>query len=190
MASLDDPGQAAALRQVFDAPSLNRLRQIGAELTALERARGTLPSVGGVIQDTPAKVVEIIGRVVAARTAAAVGGDTGLAGGLQSAQIASSNMRQFLNNLTNDGASRLLSRAVTDPELFATLMSPTRTARQQDVAARRLQAWLAGTAGGETTGEETERAPPPANMMPPRLPPALPPAPAMPRPPAPGLLGQ
>ena len=174
MDALNDPKQAAALRQVFDAPSLNRLRQIGAELTALERARGQLPSVGGVIQDTPAKVVEILGRIVAARTAAAVGGDTGLAGGLQSAQIASSNMRQFLGNLTNDAAYRLLSRSVTDPELFATLMSPTRTARQQDIAVRRLQGWLAGAAESEAGAENSEQQRPPA---PPRLTPVTPPAP-------------
>lgn len=159
MAALDDPKQAAALAAVFDAPAIQRLRQIGTELTALERARGSLPSVGGVIQDTPAKVVDIIGRVVAARTAAAVGGDTGLAGGLQSAQIASSNMREFLRGLTNDRAARLLSKAVTDPELFATLMSPTRNVRQQDAAVRRLQGWLASTAGREIAGEEEDRQP-------------------------------
>ena len=166
MAALDDPKQAAALGQVFDAPSLQRLRQIGTELTALERARGPLPSVGGVIQDTPAKVVDIIGRVVAARTAAAVGGDTGLAGGLQSAQIASSNMREFLRGLTNDRAARLLSQAVTDPELFATLMSPTRNVRQQDAAVRRLQGWLAGTTGRAVTGDEEEQQRPPNAMAP------------------------
>ena len=166
MAALDDPKQAAALRAVFDAPAIQRLRQIGTELTALERARGPLPSVGGVIQDTPAKVVDIIGRVVAARTAAAVGGDTGLAGGLQSAQIASSNMREFLRGLTNDRAARLLSKAVTDPELFATLMSPTRNVRQQDVAVRRLQGWLASTAGREVAGEEEDRQPAPNAMAP------------------------
>ncbi len=166
VAALDDPKQAAALRAVFDAPSIQRLRQIGTELTALERARGPLPSVGGVIQDTPAKVVDIIGRVAAARAAAAVGGDTGLAGGLQSAQIASSNMREFLRGLTNDRAARLLSQAVTDPELFATLMSPTRNARQQDIAVRRLQGWLAGTAGREIAGEEEDRQPAPNAMAP------------------------
>lgn len=166
MAALDDPKQAAALGKVFDAPSLQRLRQIGTELTALERARGPLPSVGGVIQDTPAKVVDIIGRVVAARTAAAVGGDTGLAGGLQSAQIASSNMREFLRGLTNDRAARLLSQAVTDPELFATLMSPTRNVRQQDAAVRRLQGWLAGTTGRAVTGDEEEQQRPPNAMAP------------------------
>lgn len=166
MAVLDDPRQSAAISRVFGPADTRRLRQIASELTALERARGQLPSVGGVIQDTPAKVVEIIGRVVAARTAAAVGGDTGLAGGLQSAQIASSNMREFLRGLTNDRAARLLSQAVTDPELFATLMSPTRTVRQQDIATRRLQGWLAGTAAREVTGGEEEQTP--ANAMAPR----------------------
>ena len=165
MAALNDPKQAAALRQVFDPQALQRLRQIGTELTALERARGQLPSVGGVMQDLPSKVLEIVGRVAAARTAAALGGNTGLAGGLQAAQIASSNMQKFLTRLTRDRAHKLLTQAVTDPELFATLMSPMRTARQQDVAARRLQAWMAGTAGRAIAGEEDEEDSRPPNAM-------------------------
>lgn len=165
MAALNDPKQAAALRQVFDPQALQRLRQIGTELTALERARGQLPLVGGVMQDLPSKVLEIVGRVAAARTAAALGGNTGLAGGLQAAQIASSNMQKFLTRLTRDRAHKLLTQAVTDPELFATLMSPMRTARQQDVAARRLQAWMAGTAGRAIAGEEDEEDSRPPNAM-------------------------
>jgi hypothetical protein len=156
MDALNDPKQAAALKAVFDPPALQRLRQIGAELTTLERARGQLPSIDGVMQDTPSKVLEIVGRVVAARTAAQLGSGTGMAGGLQSAQIASSNMREFLTKLTRDRANKLLTQAVTDPDLFATLMSPMRTAKQQDVAARRLQAWMAGTAGRAAAGEEED----------------------------------
>jgi hypothetical protein len=172
MDALNDPKQAAALQAVFDAPALQRLRQIGTELTALERARGKLPNVGGIIQDTPAKILDIVGRVVAARTAAALGSGTGMAGGLQSAQIASSNMRDFLRRLTNDKAQKLLTDAVTDPDLFATLMSPMRTAAQQNIAARRLQGWMAGTAGRAVAGEESKEQPPPNTMAPPAAPPA------------------
>lgn len=166
MDALADPKQAAALGKIFDPPALRRLQQIGTELTALERARGQLPSVGRVMEDTPSKVLDVVGRVFAARTAAAFGGGTGIAGGLQSAQIASSNMRAFLTKLTRDRAQKLLTAAVTDPDLFATLMSPMRTGAQQNIAARRLQGWMAGTAGRAAAGEESEEQPPPNAMAP------------------------
>lgn len=172
MDALADPKQAAALGKIFDPPALRRLQQIGTELTALERTRGDLPNVGRVMEDTPSKVLDIVGRVFAARTAAAFSGGTGIAGGLQSAQIASSNMRAFLTKLTRDRAQKLLTAAVTDPDLFATLMSPMRTAAQQNIAARRLQGWMAGTAGRAVTGEESGEQPPPNAMAPRGAPPA------------------
>lgn len=166
MDALADPKQAAALGKIFDPPALRRLQQIGTELTALERTRGDLPNVGRVMEDIPSKVLDVVGRVFAARTAAAFGGGTGIAGGLQSAQIASSNMRAFLTKLTRDRAQKLLTAAVTDPDLFATLMSPMRTGAQQNIAARRLQGWMAGTAGRAAAGEESEEQPPPNAMAP------------------------
>lgn len=172
MDALADPKQAAALGKIFDPPALRRLQQIGTELTALERTRGDLPNVGRVMEDTPSKVLDIVGRVFAARTAAAFSGGTGIAGGLQSAQIASSNMRAFLTKLTRDRAQKLLTAAVTDPDLFATLMSPMRTGAQQNIAARRLQGWMAGTAGRAAAGEESEEQPPPNAMAPRGAPPA------------------
>ena len=157
MGALNDPQQAAALRVVFDADQMRRLRQIGTELTALERARGALPSVGAPMEDMPNRVIEIVGRIVAARVGAATGGN-GMAGSLQSAQIMSSRMRDFLRRITNDRAGVLLSEAVTDPALFAALMAPGRTLRQQELAARRLQAWIAGPAGRAVFGEDDEAA--------------------------------
>jgi hypothetical protein len=153
--ALNDPKQAGALRAVFDPDQMQRLRQIGTELNALERARGGLPSVGAPMDDLPNKVIEIVGRIVAARVGAATGG-AGMAGSLQSAQMMSSRMRDFLRRLTNDRASVLLADAVTDPKLFAALMAPARSIRQQDEAAMRLQAWLAGPTGRAVAGEDRE----------------------------------
>lgn len=151
--ALNDPKQAGALRVVFTPPQIGRLRQIGTELNALERARGGLPSVGQPMDDLPNKVIEIVGRIAAARVGAATGG-AGMAGSLQSAQIMSSRMRDFLRRMTNDRASVLLAEAVTDPQLFAALLSPARSIRQQDEAAMRLQAWLVGPTGRAVFGEE------------------------------------
>jgi hypothetical protein len=155
MDALNDPKQAGALNAVFGQDEIQRLRQIATEFTALERARGGLPSVGQPMEDLPNKVIEIVGRIAAARVGAATGGQ-GMAGSLQSAQIMSGRMRDFLRRITNDRASVLLAEAVNDPELFASLMSPARSIAQQEQAARRLQAWIAGPAGRAVFGEEQE----------------------------------
>lgn len=156
MDALDDPKQAAALGQVFDAPAMARLRQIGTELTALERARGARPAAGGVIEDIPSKALDLVSRFVAARTVS----------GLAESAIATGAMRKFLQTMTTDRAQRLLSDAVTNPELFSTLMSPISTPQQQDRAVRRLQNFLAGTAGQAVVGEEQEQQRAPNAMAP------------------------
>jgi len=164
---LNDPKQAAALGQVFDDNAMQRLRQIGSELTALERARGA-SARGGVIEDIPSKALDLITRFIAARSVS----------GLAESAIATGAVRTFMTKMTTDRAHRLLSDAVTDPELFSTLMSPLSTVRQQNMVMRRLQNWMTGTAGQAIAGGEQEqqrqpnamapRGAPPANAMTPR----------------------
>jgi hypothetical protein len=156
MDALNDPKQAAALQTVFDPPALQRLRQIGTELTALERARGAGSLPGGVIEDAPAKVLNFVATILAARFGGQLGASTGLAGGLQAAGKASSAASKFVRFLTVDRAQRILRDAVTDPELFSALMSPFRTSQQQNEAVRKLQGWMAGTAGRAAAGEEED----------------------------------
>jgi hypothetical protein len=155
MDALNDPKQVAALGAVFDAPALQRLRQIGTELTALERARSA-SARGGVIEDIPSKALDLVSRFVAARTVS----------GLAESAIATGAVRSFLAKMTTDRAQRLLSDAITNPELFSTLMSPISTPKQQDMVMRRLQGFLAGSAGRAVTGEEEDRQPAPNAMAP------------------------
>lgn len=152
--ALNNPQQRAVFEAVFNPQDIARLRQIGTEFTALERARGNLPNVGGVVDDTPNKILETLGRVVGARVGSAIGGG-GAGGSLQSAQMMSARVRDWMRTLTADRAERLLSQAVTDPELFAALMRDARMPRQQDEAVRRLQGWLAGPAGRALFEEES-----------------------------------
>jgi hypothetical protein len=156
MDALNDPKQAAALKAVFDPPALQRLRQIGTELTALERARGAGSLPGGALEDAPAKVLNFVATILAARFGGQLGASTGLAGGLQAAGKASSAASKFVRFLTVDRAQRILRDAVTDPELFSALMSPFRTSQQQNEAARKLQGWMAGTAGRAVAGEDED----------------------------------
>ena len=152
--ALKNPQQRGAFEAVLGADDLKRLEQIGKEFTALERTRGDLPSVGGVVGDMPSKILDSVARIAGAKFGAFIGG--GSAGSsLQSASMMSSRFRDWSRSLTTDRAEKLLSRAVTDPELFATLMRENRTVRQQDETTRRLQGWLAGSAGRALFDEES-----------------------------------
>jgi hypothetical protein len=139
---LDNAKQRAALEAVFSPDDMRRLRTVVQELTSLERARGPLPGVGAPMNDMPNQILDTLARVAGARAGAAAGGAS-MAGGLQSAQIVSGRVRDFLGRLTNDQAAVLISQSVTDPALFAALLNPgARFTPSQQVA--RLQAWLAG----------------------------------------------
>lgn len=152
--NLRNPQQRAAYEAVFNPDEMKRLDQIANEFMALERTRGQLPSVGGVVDDTPSKILDYLGRVAGARIGAAMGGN-GMAGSLQAASMGSARARDWIRSLTGDRAEKLITRSITDPELFADLMRQTTNPRLQDQGIKKLQAWLAGPAGRELFDEES-----------------------------------
>jgi hypothetical protein len=154
--NLRNPQQRAAYEAVFNPDEMKRLDQIANEFMALERARdrGSLPSIGGVVDDTPSKILDYLGRVAGARIGAAMGGN-GMAGSLQAASMGSARARDWMRSLTGDRAEKLITRSITDPELFADLMRQTTNPRLQDQGIKKLQAWLAGPAGRELFEEES-----------------------------------
>lgn len=154
--TLRNPQQRAALEAVFTPEELNRLQQIGTEFAALERARGELPGIGGVMPEGPARMIDTLARVGGAKFGSFISRITGGGGNIQTPGIMSERFRGFVRNLNEDRATKLLSRAVTDPELFATLMRDSRTSGQQDEVTRSLQGWLAGPAGRALFEEESE----------------------------------
>jgi hypothetical protein len=166
---LNNPRQAAALRQVFSPVEMQRLRQITSELTNLERSRGARALSGAVMSDVPSRLLGWAAAVLGARLgAAAAAGSGGLAGGLQTAARTASMFERFAGWLTQDRAKALLMRSVTDPELYSALLSPLRTIRQQEIAVTRLQGWLASPAGRAVFGDdvnELEQEPAQPNAM-------------------------
>jgi len=154
--ALQNPQQRAALEAVFSPEDLTRLRQIGTEFLALERARGALPGIGGVTAPASNKMIDSIARVGGAKFGSYINRVTGGGGNIQTPGIMSERFRGFARDLTEDRATKLLSRAVTDPELFATLMRDSRTRAQQDQTVRSLQGWLAGPAGRALFEEESD----------------------------------
>jgi hypothetical protein len=166
---LNNPRQAAALRQVFSPVEMQRLRQVASELTNLERSRGVGALSGAVMSDVPSRLLGWAAAVLGARLgAAAAAGSGGLAGGLQTAARTASMFERFAGWLTQDRAQALLMRSVTDPELYSALLSPLRTIRQQEIAVTRLQGWLASPAGRAVFGDdvnELEQEPAQPNAM-------------------------
>ena len=151
---LNAPERRAVFEAVFSPEELNRLRQIGTEFTALERARGDLPNVGGVVVEPQNRLINRLAQLGGAAIGRKFSQITGT-GNIQTPAIASSALNNFVTNLGSDRAERLISRAVTDQVLFAALMRDTRLPKQQDEAVRRLQGWLAGPAGRALFEEES-----------------------------------
>jgi hypothetical protein len=152
--ALNGPRQRAVFEAVFSPQELNRLRQIGTEFTALERTRGDLPDVGGVVVESQNRLINRLAQLGGAAVGRKLSQVTGT-GSIQTPAIASSALNNFVTNLGSDRAERLISRAVTDPELFAVLMRDARLPGQQDQAVRRLQGWMAGPAGRALFEEES-----------------------------------
>ena len=156
--ALKNPKQRGAFEAVLGADDLKRLEQIGNEFVALERTRGNLPSVGGVVGDIPNRILDTLARFGGAWFGR-------LFGGLQESAIMSARSRDFMRSLTRDRAEKLISKAVTDPELFAALMRGNRTVQQQDETTRRLQGWLAGPAGRDLFNDESNESQQGANAV-------------------------
>lgn len=118
---LQNPRQMQALRRIFSNEEMNRLERLARDMGRLQEAQRAQPSIGGLVDSRANRLVEYLARVVAARQGAQLGG--GFAGGMQSAQMASSRMKEALGYLVSDKASQMLADAIEDPELFRALLT-------------------------------------------------------------------
>ncbi|MCA0943388.1 hypothetical protein LCM08_00525 [Salipiger pacificus] len=161
--ALNAPKSRAALRQIFSSAELGRMRRIAAELRKLDAAGEAAPSIGGSLSGAKAnKLIEYLARVAAARQGAQIGGGGG--GSLQTAQMASSRMKELLGRLSSDRASQILADAVEDPALFRALLSDAASPSLEGRALPKLVPYLAGVGGAAITSEqdgamEAERVP-------------------------------
>lgn len=151
-AALANPRFRAAAEQIFTPAEMQRFDQIAEELGKVQAALANRVSAGQVIDDVPNRIIDFIGRTIGARYGAQAGAGTSGAS-LVTAQFFSQRVRSALQRLTNDQASALITRAVTeDPELLKALLLRLDTPSNQRFVNRRLEAWLAGAGLGE---EET-----------------------------------
>lgn len=149
--AVTDPKTKSVLRQIFNAEELNRLRFIGSQMAKLNASSGGTEAIGATLSGAkPNRVVETLLRVVAARHGAQLGGGSG--GSLQTAQMASSRVKEALGRLTSDKASQIIAEAVENPELYKALLTRTNSPALEARVLPRLVPYLVGavsTAGGE-----------------------------------------
>ncbi|MEX0282112.1 MAG: hypothetical protein AB3N13_13095 [Arenibacterium sp.] len=153
LSALSDPKKAAALRRVFSETELRRFDLIGKELAKAERAQAATPSIGDSLSGAKVnRVIEFAARVFAANHGAGLG-DQGAS--LQTAQMASSRMRDMLAGLTADRASRIMAEAVTDPELFRSLLMDASAPRLEGQVTSQLVPFLTGVATAQDVQGDT-----------------------------------
>ena len=150
--ALDDKFISAIAKQVYSSAELKRLNVIAKELQSLDSAR-LLRETGSTLEAfKPNVITSTIGRVIGARVGAQFGG--GMAGGLQSAQIGSSRVQQFLAKITNDKAQQMLQDAVTDPELFKALLLNVNIPKNYGKIEKTLAPYVIGAVAGQIEMQE------------------------------------
>lgn len=140
-----------------------RLRRIG---TTLGRVEQRAEDAGRIVDDTPAAIIDLVGRVFAAQSGGQLA-NSSTGSSLVIAREFANRMRNTLRGLTGDRAEELLTAAVNDPKLYRELLTrPTDGAKKQRQAADAIQSWLAGTAS--KAAEDDDQDQPRGQRNPPR----------------------
>ena len=131
-----------------------RLSIIARDLSLMERSPDA-ESIGGIISDAPNTLLKYFGTVVGARAGAKAGAGTSGAS-LKTASFFSNRVNKFLDRVTNDKAEALIRDAITDEDLFITLLrGDFNTQAGAAKTNAKLNAWLA-SAGSRYVDDDDE----------------------------------
>lgn len=117
---LTDKRLAGALKQVFNADELNRLKQITKEVAKVDPKK--VSNVDAVLDDPANKILDFVVTTIAARRGAALGAGTSGAS-LKTSSMASAKAKEALKALSNTAARQILMDAIEDPKLMKALLS-------------------------------------------------------------------
>lgn len=145
--TMQDPNMQMVMNRVFTDAERRRVNAIGDELLKIDNARAGTPDIGDLSSATPNRIIEYVARIYAANQGASLGNG---GSSIQTAAMASGQMKRLLGNLQNDKAARLLMDAVEDPELFRTLLMEPAAIQLNEQARNRLAPYVAGTAAALT----------------------------------------
>jgi len=124
----------------FNKEESQRIEKIINTLKLNEPQKG-LPSVEGALDPTPNKFLNFVIGTVAARTGAKLGAGTSGAS-LRTASKTSQVAQDLINKFDVGMAKKILTDAVSDEELFKSLMANTDTAPEFNKAYRVIQGWM------------------------------------------------
>lgn len=145
---MNDRQFGRAMARIFEPAEIGRLRRISAELSKLHNTEAG--NIGSSLSGAKAnRAIEYAARVIAARQGADLGGGGG--GSIQTAQMASSRVKDMLNRLASDKASQILADAVEDPDLFRALLTDLGSIEAEKRVTARLLPYLVGGAASTAT---------------------------------------
>jgi hypothetical protein len=138
-------GTARALK--FTDDELNRINTLNKELLLINKKPDV--QVARLFEDEVATFANLLSTLVGAKTGARFAQDLG--SGLVLSQFFAANARRLLANLTFDKATQLLQQSVTDPQLYAALLTKdTASLDKKKESARIIQSWLLANSPPET----------------------------------------
>ena len=138
-------GTARALK--FTDDELNRINNLNKELLLINKKPDV--QVARLFEDEVATFANLLSTLAGARTGARFGTDLG--SGLVLSQFFAANARRLIANLTFDKATQLLQQSVTDPQLYAALLTKdTASLDKKKESARIIQSWLLANSPPET----------------------------------------
>jgi hypothetical protein len=138
-------GTARALK--FTDDELNRINTLNKELLLINKKPDV--QVARLFEDEVATFANLLSTLVGAKTGARFAQDLG--SGLVLSQFFAANARRLIANLTFDKATQLLQQSVTDPQLYAALLTKdTASLDKKKESARIIQSWLLANSPPET----------------------------------------
>jgi hypothetical protein len=138
-------GTARALK--FTDDELNRINNLNKELLLINKKPDV--QVARLFEDEVATFANLLSTLVGAKTGARFAQDLG--SGLVLSQFFAANARRLIANLTFDKATQLLQQSVTDPQLYAALLTKdTASLDKKKESARIIQSWLLANSPPET----------------------------------------
>lgn len=145
-AMLKDRSMRTAMQEVFTDAEMGRLNRIASSMAKLKPEE--VADVGGVIDASANKLIEMVVRIAAAKRGGSMGGGS-MGGSMQTANIFTERARAMLRNLTNTRARALLMDAVEDPKLFRDLLLIPKGVTLPPATRTRLAPYLTGAAAAQ-----------------------------------------
>lgn len=131
----------------FTNKELDRINTLSKELVLINKKPDV--QIDMLFKDDVATIANLAATLVGAKTGARFSSDFG--SGLVLAQFFAANTRRLLANLTFDKATQLLQQSVTDPQLYAALLTKnTDSLKKKKEAARIIESWVLANSPPET----------------------------------------